>query len=87
MAYSTANYKSLHILGVVEYGGSGLWYKAVASYTIGPVSIGAMAQRFDGLGPRIAVSRWDLELWAAPLYDPEAKSPSLLVGLSWTPKT
>ena len=86
MAYSMASYKNLHLLGVVEYGGSGLWYKAVASYAIGPVSIGAMMQRFDGLGPRIAVSRWNLELWAAPLYDVESRSPSLLVGLNWTPK-
>lgn len=85
MAYSMAGYMSLHLLGVVEYGGSGLWYKGVASYAIGPVSIGAMAQRFDGLGPRLAVSRWNLELWAAPLYDIEAKSPSVLVGLNWTP--
>jgi hypothetical protein len=85
MAYSMAGYRSLHLLGVVEYGGSGLWYKGVVSYAIGPVSIGAMAQRFDGLGPRIAVSRWNLELWAAPLYDFEAKSPSALVGLNWTP--
>ena len=87
MAYSMAGYKSLHLLGVIEYGGSGLWYKAVASYAIGPVSIGAMVQRFDGLGPRIAVSRWNLELWAAPLYDVESRSPSLLVGLNWTPET
>ena len=86
MAYSTASHKSLHFLGVAEYGGSGLWYKAVASYTIGPVSLGAMIQRFDGIGPRVAVSRWNLELWAAPLYDLEAKSPSVLIGLNWTPK-
>lgn len=86
MAYSTASYKNLHFLGVAEDGGSGLWYKAVASYAVGPVSAGAMVQRFDGLGPRIAVSRWNLELWTAPLYDVEAQSPSVLVGLNWTPK-
>lgn len=86
MAYSAADYKNLHLLGVAEYGGSGLWYKAVVSYSIGPVSLGAMIQRFDGLGPRFAVSRWNLELWAAPLYDLEAKSPNALIGLNWTPK-
>lgn len=86
IAYSTASYKSLHLLGVVEYGGSELWYKAAVSYSIGKVSLGAMIQRFDGLGPRVSVSRWNLEFWVAPLYDIDARSPSVLVGLNWMPK-
>ncbi len=85
MTYSMTSIEKLHLLGVAEYGGSGLWYKAAASYAIGPVSVGAIMQRFDGLGPRVAISRWELELWTAPLYDLEAKSPSLLVGLNWMP--
>lgn len=86
MTYSMTSIEKLHLLGVVEYGGSGLWYKAAASYAIGAVSVGAMMQRFDGLGPRVAMSHWELELWTAPLYDLEADASSLLVGLSWMPK-
>ncbi len=86
MTYSTASHKGFRTLGVVEYGGSGLWYKAVTSYTVEPVSIGAMLQRSDGLGPRIAVSRWELELWTAPLYDVESQKPCLLIGANWVPE-
>lgn len=78
-------HKRLWALGIVEYGGTGLWYKALASYDVGPVSLGVLAQRFDGIGPRIAGSYKGFELWAAPLYDPEAQVPNLLVGLNWTP--
>ena len=85
MGYASLHYKSLHLLGIAEYGGSGLWYKAVATYDVGPVSLGAMAQRFDGVGPRIGANYAHFELWAAPLYDFESASACGLVGLNWTP--
>lgn len=85
MGYASLHYKSLHLLGIAEYGGSGLWYKAVATYDVGPVSLGAMAQRFDGVGPRIGANYAHFELWAAPLYDSESASVCGLVGLNWTP--
>lgn len=85
MVYASLRADNLSLLGIVEYGGTGLWYKAVASYGIGPVSVGALVQRFDGAGPRVGVSYGDFELWAAPLYDFESGVPSGLVGLNWTP--
>ena len=87
MTYSSISHGNLSLLGIVEYGGSGYWYKASATYGLGSISIGALAQRFDGVGPRIAYahSRSNLQIWAAPLYDPEEKAPKALLGLSWTP--
>ncbi|MEK7105121.1 MAG: hypothetical protein AAB865_00330, partial [Patescibacteria group bacterium] len=41
MVYSSLHVKNLRLLGIAEYGGTGLWYKAVATYDIGPVSVGA----------------------------------------------
>jgi len=84
-AHSSFHLKGLRLFGIVEYGGSGLWFKAMTTYDIGPVSVGALAQRFDGVGPRVAVSKWGFELWAAPLYDFESGAPSGLVGFNWTP--
>lgn len=72
-------------IGIVEYGGSGLWYKGLATYRVGLVSFGALAERFDGIGPRIGVSYKGFELSAAPLFDFEAKEPKGLVALSWKP--
>lgn len=84
-AYSSVSHKGLWLLGVVEYGGTGLWYKALASYTVGPVGVGALLQRFDGIGPRLAVSHAGLELWTALLYDLESGTTNVLVGVNWTP--
>lgn len=72
-------------IGIVEYGGSGLWYKGLVTYSFGHVSVGAIAQRFDGIGPRIAGSYGGFELSVAPLYDSEAKAPKGLLALSWKP--
>jgi hypothetical protein len=86
MAYSSLHIKGFRLLGIAEYGGSGSWYKAMATYDIGPISVGALARRFDGFGPRVGVNYAHFELWAAaPLYDFESGAPSGLVGLNWTP--
>lgn len=84
-ATATASHDKLFGLGIVEYGGSGLWYKGLATYSVGPVGLGVLAQRFAGVGPRVAVSHKGFELSAAPLYDFESRSPKALVDLSWTP--
>ncbi|MFA6018377.1 MAG: hypothetical protein WCT28_00495 [Patescibacteria group bacterium] len=88
MAYSSISNKKLSFLGIAEYGGSGPWYKVSASYKAEPVTIGVLAQRFDGIGPRIgySLSRPSLDVWAAPLYDLESRSPKALVGFSWIPR-
>lgn len=36
-AFASARHKSLHWLAVAEYGGTGLWYKALASYSVCPI--------------------------------------------------
>lgn len=84
-AYTSVSHKGLWLLGVVEYGGTGLWYKALTSYSVGPVGVGALLQRFDGVGPRLGVSHAGLEFWVAPLYDIESATPNGLVGINWTP--
>lgn len=80
-----ASHDKFWALGIVEYGGSGLWYKGLASYGVGPVGLGVIAQRFAGVGPRIAGRYHGFELAAAPLYDFEAHAPKALVALSWSP--
>lgn len=83
-AYTSARHKKLWALGVVEYGGTGLWYKTVVSYDVGPISFGVLVQRFDGVGPRASGTYKGFELWAAPLYDFESSTPNVLVGLNWS---
>lgn len=84
-AVASVSHKSLYLLAVAEYGGTGLWYKMLASYSVGPVGFGVLAQRFDGVGPRVLLTHKNFELWVAPLYDFESRIPNLLVGLNWTP--
>lgn len=84
-AFISARHTRLSLLGAVEYGGSGLWYKGLAAYNLGPVGVGVLAQRFDGIGPRLSGNHRNFELWAAPLYDYEANAPKALIGLNWTP--
>lgn len=51
---------------IVEEGGSGLWYKAVASYKVSRhVGIGAYSQRFIGTGPYIEVGIGKVKFWSA----------------------
>ena len=60
-------------LGVVERG-SGLWYKCHFKWQIvSQVSVGILAQRYAGIGPRIDVRipRTPLTVWGAALRDKE----------------
>lgn len=81
----TASRDKLGALAIVEYGGSGLWYKGVVSYSVGPVGVGVLAQRFAGVGPSITGRYHGVALSVAPLYDFEARAPAMLVDVSWTP--
>lgn len=86
MAYASLHANNLSLFWLAEYGGSGLWYKSTAMYDVGSLSVGAIVQRFDGVGPRAVVPYRDVEFWAAvPLYDVETGEFGGLVGLNWTP--
>ena len=86
MTYMAVNWPDLHMLGMMEYGGSGLWYKTSAMMDVETLSFGVLAQRFDGVGPRAAMRIGEVELWTAPLYDIESQSPNLLLGVNWVPR-
>ncbi|MEX0919449.1 MAG: hypothetical protein WDZ64_01710 [Parcubacteria group bacterium] len=61
------NKRSLLMMG--EKGGSGNWYMLVASETIHPnLKIGAHAQRFVGIGPRLDIRlKESLNFWIVPV--------------------
>ena len=71
--------------GVFEYGGSGAWYMASANVWLKAIGVGAYAQRFDGLGPWLAV-RFDHEhlvFWTAPVYEPEEATAGIMAGFEF----
>lgn len=81
-----SNLGRFHALGLVEYGGSGFWCKLRSTFDITDwLALGAFGQRFDGLGPLVALHTHDLELWVSPVYDPEDTTGAFLLGVSWTP--
>lgn len=64
---------NVSFLGVVEYG-KGLWYKSHVKWHIVPqVSLGILAQRYAGIGPRIdiRIPRTPITIWGAALRDKE----------------
>lgn len=68
-------------LGIVEYGGSGLFYKALLTRSWAGFSAGVLTQRFSGTG---VIAAYDLPIqtlttrglgttiWLAPVYDLES---------------
>jgi hypothetical protein len=79
------------LFGVVEYGGSGFWYKSVgkANFLFNqlPVGIGYYAQRFEGIGPYLEAHVSSLTLYGSPImFDPEHGSArNALVAVRFTP--
>jgi hypothetical protein len=71
----------LHVLAIVEYGGSGLWYHSLANFWLKPVGLGVFAQRYDGFGPWVDVRIQHFDVWTAGLYDYEDDRLGVIAGL------
>ncbi len=75
---------SVSLLGIVERG-SGLWYKSHLKWQVVPqVSLGILAQRYAGIGPRVDVRipRTPLTLWGAVLRDQELGRSGALIAVT-----
>lgn len=69
-----------------EHGGSGPWYKSFGKVKFGSFSTGFLLERFDGIGPTLALETHGLEAWVAPImYDYEDNGLNLIAGISWIP--
>lgn len=77
------------MFSVIEYGGSGFWYKGVGKLSLGssPISAGYYAQRFEGVGPYAEMQLSHLMLYGSPImFDPENhKARNALIALRFTP--
>ncbi len=72
-------------LATAEAGGTEPWYSCHGIGTFHHLTFGLLAQRFDGIGPRLGVITHGLEFWAAPMYDYESDDANIVAGFNWTP--
>lgn len=80
---AAAAWQSEHLAahGVIEHGGSGLWYQTLAKAVFDPVGLGIFAQRYAGIGPWVGFERQHVGLWLAGLYEPEEQVMDVTAGL------
>jgi len=67
-----------------ENGGTGYWYKVVASYAVTEyLTTGIWSKRFAGVGPMIqlAIPRTLATVWMVPAYDFEFDTRNFIVGV------
>jgi len=76
-------FKRVSVYVLAETGGSGPRYKAEADVGVAKLlTLGAVYEKSDGVGPRvkIAIPTAYTQVWYAPLYNPETKEVSNVIG-------
>lgn len=75
------------VLGIGEYGGSGLWYKGVLTYSLpladDQIAVGAMSQAFLGHGPRVELNLKWASFYGAPLWTADTMTIHTGIGKYW----
>ncbi|MDO8524327.1 MAG: hypothetical protein Q7R99_01715 [bacterium] len=74
------------LLAIYENGGSGYWYKILATYSLGKyVAVGVHTKRFMGIGPYLQVKMpfyTNCVVYVVPGYDWETKTIKTIVSIS-----
>lgn len=78
--YRKQDFEALLIL---EEGSTGPWYRLDLTERVRSLKFGLTARHQEGAGVRIGIIKEGFEVWAAPLYDFEAKELNGLAVLSW----
>lgn len=76
-------FERVSIYLLAETGGSGPRYRAEADVGVAKLlTLGAVYERSDGVGPRVklTIPTAYTQVWYAPLYDPETKKTSNIIG-------
>jgi hypothetical protein len=77
------NKKDFEGLLILEHGISGPWYRLDLTERIRVLKFGLTARHREGAGVRVGIIKDGFEVWAAPLYDVEAKEMNGLAVISW----